>query len=68
MKGGEIDMLSNALDKIESLVFEHNYGYKEAIDEVKYELGGDKIYDPETGKNVCDIDESTIEQIRNLLR
>lgn len=60
-------MLSNALDKVEDLVFEHNYGYKDAIDKVKYELDGDKLYDPKTGQTLNSIDEATQNQLEEIL-
>lgn len=61
--------LSKKIDKVESLVLEHNYGYKEAIDKVRYDLDGNELYDIKTGQTVChDISTATDEQIRNLLQ
>lgn len=59
--------LSKKIDKVESLVLEHNYGYKEAIDKVRYDLDGDKLYNKETGQTVCNVEHATDSQIRNLL-
>lgn len=57
-----MDALSKELDKIENLVFEHNYGYK-----VKYDI--DELYDMRTGQTVCqDITTATDEQVRDLLQ
>lgn len=60
--------LSKKIDKVEGLVFEHNYGYKEAIDKVKCELDGDKLYDPISGEDINDIENITKDQIEYLLR
>lgn len=45
-----MDALSKKINKVENLVLEDNYGYKEAIEKVKYDLGGPEIYDRETGR------------------
>lgn len=48
-------------------VFEHDYGYKEAVNKVKYELDGDNVYDPETGETLNSIDEVTQNQLEEIL-
>lgn len=62
-----MDELSKKIDKVQSLVLEHNYGYKEAIDKVKYDLDGSELYNEETGHTVNNIETATDSQIKNLL-
>ncbi|MFL0197320.1 hypothetical protein ACJDU8_17395 [Clostridium sp. WILCCON 0269] len=64
-----MDSLTKKIDKVEQLVLDEGYGYKEAVDRVKYDIDGEQLYDVETGQTVCqDITTATDEQVRGLLQ
>lgn len=63
-----MDVFEKKISEVQHLVQDKGYGYKEAINQVKYELDGDKLYDPRTEQIICDIEDATNAQIRNLLR
>jgi hypothetical protein len=55
--------------EVQHLVQDKNYGYKETVDKVKYDIDGDELYDMGTGQTVCqDITTATDEQVRDLLQ
>ena len=64
-----MDVLERKISAVQHLVQDKNYGYKEAINKVKYDIDGDELYDMETGQTVCeDITTATDGQVRNLLQ
>ncbi|MFL0198320.1 hypothetical protein ACJDU8_22550 [Clostridium sp. WILCCON 0269] len=64
-----MDSLTKKIDKVEQLVLDEGYGYKKAVDRVKYDIDGEQLYDVETGRTVCqDITTATDKQVRSLLQ
>ncbi|OAA91229.1 hypothetical protein [Clostridium ljungdahlii] len=64
-----MNVLERKISEVQHLVQDENYGYKEAVDKVKYDIDGDELYDMRTGQTVCqDITTATDEQVRDLLQ
>ncbi|OAA84455.1 hypothetical protein [Clostridium coskatii] len=43
-----MNVLERKISEIQHLVQDENYGYKEAVDKVKYDIDGDELYNNET--------------------
>ncbi|ADK16213.1 hypothetical protein [Clostridium ljungdahlii] len=64
-----MNVLERKISEVQHLVQDENYGYKEAVDKVKYDIDGDELYDMRTGQTICqDITTATDEQVRDLLQ
>lgn len=63
-----MNVLERKISEVQHLVQDESYGYKEAVEKVKCELDGDKLYDPISGEDINDIENITKDQIEYLLR
>lgn len=64
-----MNVFERKISEVQHLVQDENYGYKEAVDKVKYDIDGDELYDMRTGQTICqDITTATDEQVRDLLQ
>ena len=64
-----MNIIERKIFEVQHLVQDKNYGYKETVDKVKYDIDGDELYDMGTGQTVCeDITTATDGQVRNLLQ